>query len=221
MRFTAGPEGAKTIREAELDRHAQALSRLGASVRDAGDAPLACTLILRSPASAPARALVAVKDHLDGVPLQIRAILAKLEPEQDFRTLCATIAAVAPNGASSMLWARNRRLWDAHEQAAYGLSLCWSGDPIRRDARNPLALFETTPEAATRAARAFAALWAASVPIPAHLLDPGAKVQSLYRNRSYPSSFFVDENGIIQVHHIGVMTEGQLDENLLEIGLRS
>lgn len=53
------------------------------------------------------------------------------------------------------------------------------------------------------------------------LLDPGAKVQSLYRNRSYPSSFFVDENGIIQVHHIGVMTEGQLDENLLEIGLRS
>ena len=53
------------------------------------------------------------------------------------------------------------------------------------------------------------------------LLDPGATVQNLYRNRSYPSSFFIDESGVIRVHHIGVMTEGQLDENLLEIGLRS
>lgn len=51
------------------------------------------------------------------------------------------------------------------------------------------------------------------------LLDPGANVQKLYRNRNYPTSFFVDEAGIIQVHHIGVMTEGQLDENLAEIGV--
>lgn len=53
------------------------------------------------------------------------------------------------------------------------------------------------------------------------LLDPGAEVQELYRNRSYPSSFFLDENGVIQVQHIGVMTEGQLDENLAAIGLKS
>lgn len=53
------------------------------------------------------------------------------------------------------------------------------------------------------------------------LLDPGAEVQELYRNRSYPSTFFVDENGVIQVQHIGVMTEGQLDENLAAIGLES
>jgi peroxiredoxin len=51
------------------------------------------------------------------------------------------------------------------------------------------------------------------------LLDPGAEVQKLYRNRSYPSSFFIDENGVIQSHHIGVMTEVQLDENLLTIGI--
>ena len=51
------------------------------------------------------------------------------------------------------------------------------------------------------------------------LLDPGAAVQELYRNRSYPTSFFVDEQGVIRVHHIGVMTEGQLDENLAAIGL--
>jgi peroxiredoxin len=53
------------------------------------------------------------------------------------------------------------------------------------------------------------------------LLDPGAEIQELYRNRNYPSTFFVDENGVIQVQHIGVMTEGQLDENLAAIGLES
>ena len=53
------------------------------------------------------------------------------------------------------------------------------------------------------------------------LLDPGAEVQELYRNRNYPSTFFVDENGVIQVQHIGLMTEGQLDENLAAIGLES
>jgi peroxiredoxin len=51
------------------------------------------------------------------------------------------------------------------------------------------------------------------------LLDPGADVQRLYLNRSYPSSFFIDADGIIQVQHIGVMTEGQLDSNLDRIGV--
>lgn len=51
------------------------------------------------------------------------------------------------------------------------------------------------------------------------LLDPGAIVQKLYRNRTYPTSFFVDGDGIIQWQHIGVMTEKQIDENLVQIGL--
>ncbi|TET32264.1 MAG: redoxin domain-containing protein [Anaerolineales bacterium] len=51
------------------------------------------------------------------------------------------------------------------------------------------------------------------------LLDPGAKVQKLYRTRSYPTSFFVDRKGVIQAQHIGVMTEGNLDGNLAQIGL--
>jgi peroxiredoxin len=51
------------------------------------------------------------------------------------------------------------------------------------------------------------------------LLDPGGEVQRLYRNRSYPTSFFVDEDGIIQAHHIGVMTDSQLDQNLAKAGL--
>lgn len=51
------------------------------------------------------------------------------------------------------------------------------------------------------------------------LLDPGAQVQQLYLNRSYPASFFIDAEGVIQVHHLGVMTGGQLDENLAAIGV--
>jgi peroxiredoxin len=51
------------------------------------------------------------------------------------------------------------------------------------------------------------------------LLDPGAEVQRLYRTRSYPTSFFVDRNGVIQAQHIGVMTEGNLDSNLAQIGV--
>lgn len=51
------------------------------------------------------------------------------------------------------------------------------------------------------------------------LLDPGANVQKLYRTRSYPTSFFVDRKGVIQAQHIGVMTEGNLDGNLAQIGL--
>lgn len=51
------------------------------------------------------------------------------------------------------------------------------------------------------------------------MLDPGGKIQELYRIRGYPTSFFIDEQGVIKVQHIGVMTEGQLDGYLVEIGL--
>ena len=51
------------------------------------------------------------------------------------------------------------------------------------------------------------------------LLDPGAAVQDLYQVRGYPSSIFVDANGIIRVVHIGIMTEGQLDGYLAQVGI--
>ncbi len=52
------------------------------------------------------------------------------------------------------------------------------------------------------------------------LLDPGGQVnQQVYKVRGYPSSYFVDPNGVIQVIHIGLMTEGQLDDYLAELGL--
>lgn len=53
------------------------------------------------------------------------------------------------------------------------------------------------------------------------LLDPGGEVQQLYRVRGYPTSVFVDSHGVIRVYHIGVMTEGQLEGYLAEMGFGS
>lgn len=57
-----------------------------------------------------------------------------------------------------------------------------------------------------------------SLTFPA-LLDPGAKTQELYLVRGYPSSVFIDRNGVIQVVHIGIMTEEQMDNYLSQIGI--
>jgi peroxiredoxin len=50
------------------------------------------------------------------------------------------------------------------------------------------------------------------------LLDVGGDVQDLYRIRGYPSSVIVDREGKVQIVHIGVMTEKQLDGYLEELG---
>ena len=51
------------------------------------------------------------------------------------------------------------------------------------------------------------------------LLDPGAKVQDLYRVRGYPTTYLVDAEGSVQVSHIGLMTEDQLDSYLTQVGV--
>jgi peroxiredoxin len=50
------------------------------------------------------------------------------------------------------------------------------------------------------------------------LLDPGGSVQRLYRIRGYPTSIFVDAQGVVRVVHIGLITEGQLHDYLVELG---
>jgi thiol-disulfide isomerase/thioredoxin len=52
------------------------------------------------------------------------------------------------------------------------------------------------------------------------LLDPGGVVQELYRVRGYPTTFFVDADGIIRVLHIGEMSEEILDQYLAQMGVR-
>lgn len=51
------------------------------------------------------------------------------------------------------------------------------------------------------------------------LLDPGGRVQRLYRVLGYPTTFFVDEQGTIRSHHVGLMSPDQIDGYLQELGL--
>lgn len=51
------------------------------------------------------------------------------------------------------------------------------------------------------------------------LLDPGAVVQDVYEIRAYPSTYFVDEEGVIRAVRIGVLTEDLLDRYMAELGL--
>jgi len=53
------------------------------------------------------------------------------------------------------------------------------------------------------------------------LLDPEGDVQRLYRVLGYPTTFFIDEQGTIRAQHIGLMSGGQLDDYLEEMGLSS
>ena len=50
------------------------------------------------------------------------------------------------------------------------------------------------------------------------LLDPGGEVQKLYRVIGYPTTFIVDGEGIVRYHHIGLITEDQLDHYLSDMG---
>jgi peroxiredoxin len=51
------------------------------------------------------------------------------------------------------------------------------------------------------------------------LLDPGGNVQELYRLRGYPTSFIIDGDGIVQIEHVGIMTEKKMREYLREVGV--
>jgi cytochrome c biogenesis protein CcmG/thiol:disulfide interchange protein DsbE len=51
------------------------------------------------------------------------------------------------------------------------------------------------------------------------VLDPGGRVQAMYKVLGYPTTFFIDRSGVIQIAHIGSMDEAQLDEYLRVMGL--
>jgi surface antigen len=190
MRLVVGTEGSREFRQAERDRHLDAMARFVERATGDSGAPQCCTMVLRAANSAPAQALIAMKDALADAGVQATAILATLTPEDDLKALFASLAALSPDAPAAALirWARNPRLLDAHEQATYGTDMCWSGDAMRRDAdkRNPLVLFDTdAPGAARLAHLAFKALWGASVPVPArHLVAGGpAKPSGAYEQQ--------------------------------------
>ena len=51
------------------------------------------------------------------------------------------------------------------------------------------------------------------------LLDPANSVATLYRVRGFPTSLFIDENGILQATHIGELDETLLISYLQKVGV--
>lgn len=51
------------------------------------------------------------------------------------------------------------------------------------------------------------------------LLDSRGAVSTLYQVQGYPTSVFVNEMGMIEIMHIGLMTDQQLDAYLADMGL--
>jgi peroxiredoxin len=51
------------------------------------------------------------------------------------------------------------------------------------------------------------------------LLDPGGVIQRLYRVSGYPTTFFLDREGVIRAQHVGDLNESQLDEHLESAGI--
>jgi peroxiredoxin len=51
------------------------------------------------------------------------------------------------------------------------------------------------------------------------VLDPGAKVQNLYRIVGYPTTILIDSQGVVRVQHVGLMSPDQLDKYLAQMGL--
>lgn len=52
------------------------------------------------------------------------------------------------------------------------------------------------------------------------LLDTDGSIQTLYQVRGNPSSYFVDEDGVIQAIHVGLLTEDLLDNYLEDINIQ-
>ena len=167
MRVVVDSESPRDLRQSELRRHLQMMSRFV----ECAAAGASLTMILRSPEADPAKALIGMTGALERKGLRARALLAKIEPDDDLKKLFAALAALAPHAPANELirWARNPRLLEAHEQVTYGETMCWSGDAMRRDAdrRNALTLFdEEAPEAVRLGRLAFEALWTASSLVP-------------------------------------------------------
>jgi thiol-disulfide isomerase/thioredoxin len=52
------------------------------------------------------------------------------------------------------------------------------------------------------------------------VLDPGGMVADLYRVHAFPTTIFIDRQGVIQVVHLGSLSERQLENYLVLLGVQ-
>jgi cytochrome c biogenesis protein CcmG, thiol:disulfide interchange protein DsbE len=79
-----------------------------------------------------------------------------------------------------------------------------------------LAVLAVNDDEAPEPVRSFVEALKLHLPV---LLDPGSKVTQLYRVRGFPTSVFVDPQGIIRYQHVGVLNQDTLAGYLDDLGV--
>jgi hypothetical protein len=135
------------------------------------------TLIARSPASPAAQALAINLGRFQPLSVEIRIILAQIRPANALTFLMQALSACCRSAPQTTIrWAKNRALLDAHERLTLGRTLCWTGDSMRRseDSRSAIdRVDDGTPAIIAEASASFEALWCASMPLPGTAFSRG------------------------------------------------
>jgi len=146
------------------------------------------TLIARSPASVPAKALAINLARFQPLSIEVNIIFAQVAPADDLDFIVRALSSACRQAPELVIrWAKNRALLDAHERLTLGRTLCWTGDAMRRseDARCALdRVEEGTPSILAEASASFAYLWRASKPLPRTLFSPRTAAPMRYEAAS-------------------------------------
>ncbi|MGB6908627.1 MAG: hypothetical protein WBE01_02700, partial [Methyloceanibacter sp.] len=87
MRIVVDSGSPRDLNHAEIDRHLEILARFIERVeKDVGE-PRGLTMILRSAASSPARALIVKAKALARAGISAKLVVAKLDPDEDLHQL--------------------------------------------------------------------------------------------------------------------------------------
>lgn len=158
------------------------------------------TLIARSPASPPARALAINLSRFQPLSVEATIIFAQIAPTDALESMVRALGSACRNGPELIIrWARNRALLDAHERLTLGRTLCWTGNSMRRseDARGGIDRVEDcTPAMLAEAHASFASLWRASKPLPKTLFSRqgGLAMERIAPESPFDPSFAVKAN---------------------------
>jgi hypothetical protein len=149
------------------------------------------TLIARSPASPPAKALAMNLSRFKPHSVEANIIFTQIAPADAFEFFVGALGSACERGPETIIrWAKNRALFEAHERLTLGRTLCWTGDCMRRsdDARGRIDRVEDcTPAMLAEAHASFAYLWRASKPLPKTLFS---RPQAFAMEGSQPADAF-------------------------------
>ena len=142
------------------------------------------TLIARSPASPPAKALAINLARFQPLSVEVNIIFAQIAPADALDYVVRALGSACRQSPELVIrWAKNRALLDAHERLTLGRTLCWTGDAMRRSEDTRCALDraeDCAPAILAEANASFAYLWRASKPLPKTLFSPRMPVNVAY-----------------------------------------